>query len=219
MNMILKKRLANRGVARSGGVVSRRRKGFTLVEVIVVLVILAILAAIAIPALTGYIDKAKWTEFKKSMHTQLTAIQVIITDLATEGGGIKTYVDTNIPEGADFFKVTLYTDAKSYVLERLTSEGKAKYTELTGDTWSFGSGQILYAQTNISGAIKAYEYWDGSYFDSASTWLAVFYIENIDSTDSATTKFKSTHSQYPNLTSGFNFYQVVTSPYSFKKLD
>lgn len=35
------------------------RKGFTLVEVIVVLVILAILAAIMIPALTGYIDKAK----------------------------------------------------------------------------------------------------------------------------------------------------------------
>jgi prepilin-type N-terminal cleavage/methylation domain-containing protein len=35
------------------------RAGFTLVEVIVVLVILAILAAIAIPALTGYIDKAQ----------------------------------------------------------------------------------------------------------------------------------------------------------------
>ncbi|MEG1632302.1 MAG: prepilin-type N-terminal cleavage/methylation domain-containing protein, partial [Hydrogenoanaerobacterium sp.] len=37
----------------------RSKSGFTLVEVIVVLVILAILAAISIPALTGYIDKAK----------------------------------------------------------------------------------------------------------------------------------------------------------------
>lgn len=35
------------------------KKGFTLVELIVVLVILAILAALLIPALTGYIDKAK----------------------------------------------------------------------------------------------------------------------------------------------------------------
>jgi type IV pilus assembly protein PilA len=35
------------------------RKGFTLVELIVVLVILAILAALLVPALTGYIDKAK----------------------------------------------------------------------------------------------------------------------------------------------------------------
>jgi prepilin-type N-terminal cleavage/methylation domain-containing protein len=37
----------------------RNEKGFTLVEVIVVLIILGILAAIAVPALTGYIDKAR----------------------------------------------------------------------------------------------------------------------------------------------------------------
>lgn len=36
-----------------------KKRGFTLVELIVVLVILAILAALLIPALTGYIDKAK----------------------------------------------------------------------------------------------------------------------------------------------------------------
>lgn len=35
------------------------KKGFTLVELIVVLVILAILAAITVPALLGWIDKAK----------------------------------------------------------------------------------------------------------------------------------------------------------------
>lgn len=35
------------------------KKGFTLVELIVVLVILAILAALLVPALTGYIDRAK----------------------------------------------------------------------------------------------------------------------------------------------------------------
>lgn len=35
------------------------KRGFTLVELIVVLVILAILAALLIPALTGYIDKAR----------------------------------------------------------------------------------------------------------------------------------------------------------------
>ena len=36
-----------------------KKGGFTLVELIVVLVILAILAALLIPALTGYIDKAR----------------------------------------------------------------------------------------------------------------------------------------------------------------
>ena len=42
----------------------KKKRGFTLVELIVVLVILAILAALLVPALTGYIDKAK----KKSGH-------------------------------------------------------------------------------------------------------------------------------------------------------
>ena len=38
---------------------NKKKKGFTLVELIVVLVILAILAAILIPALLGYIDRAR----------------------------------------------------------------------------------------------------------------------------------------------------------------
>ena len=38
---------------------SKNKRGFTLVELIVVLVILAVLAALLVPSLTGYIDKAK----------------------------------------------------------------------------------------------------------------------------------------------------------------
>ena len=58
----------------------KKNKGFTLVEVIVVLVILAILAAIAIPALTGYIDKAK----DKEVETQFARIQTAIKAAAAE---------------------------------------------------------------------------------------------------------------------------------------
>lgn len=38
---------------------NNKKRGFTLVELIVVLVILAVLAALLIPSPTGYIDKAR----------------------------------------------------------------------------------------------------------------------------------------------------------------
>jgi prepilin-type N-terminal cleavage/methylation domain-containing protein len=57
-----------------------RRKGFTLIEVIVVLVILAILAAIAVPALTGYIDKAKSKEYLTLAHDAETAAKTLMLD-------------------------------------------------------------------------------------------------------------------------------------------
>ncbi len=50
-------------------------KGFTLVELIVVLVILAILAAILVPALLGYIDKAKEGQYAEEGHAILVAAQ------------------------------------------------------------------------------------------------------------------------------------------------
>ena len=46
----------------------KKNKGFTLVELIVVLVILAILAAILVPALLGWIDRAKQQQGVRRMH-------------------------------------------------------------------------------------------------------------------------------------------------------
>ena len=57
------------------------KKGFTLVELIVVLVILAILAALLIPALTGYIDKAKEKQIIAETRQCVMAAQTIADEI------------------------------------------------------------------------------------------------------------------------------------------
>lgn len=62
-----------------------RKKGFTLVELIVVLVILAILAALLVPALTGYIDKAKEKQIIAETRQAVMAAQTIADEAYAEG--------------------------------------------------------------------------------------------------------------------------------------
>jgi prepilin-type N-terminal cleavage/methylation domain-containing protein len=59
--------------------------GFTLVEVIVVLVILAILAAIAIPALTGYIDKAQDKQYIAEARNISMAVKTVLSEAYASG--------------------------------------------------------------------------------------------------------------------------------------
>ena len=56
------------------------KKGFTLVELIVVLVILAILAALLIPALTGYIDKARDKQIIAETRQAVMAAQTLVDE-------------------------------------------------------------------------------------------------------------------------------------------
>ena len=59
---------------------SKSKKGFTLVELIVVLVILAILAAMLVPALTGYIKRAREEKEYQTASTVYSAAQAVITE-------------------------------------------------------------------------------------------------------------------------------------------
>ncbi len=63
---------------------TNKDKGFTLVELIVVLVILAILAAILVPALLGYIDRAREKQYVLNAKSALTAAQAELSSLYGE---------------------------------------------------------------------------------------------------------------------------------------
>jgi len=58
----------------------RRRKGFTLIELMVVILIVGILAAVSIPLMRGRIDSAKWSEGKAIMGTIATALRAHVAE-------------------------------------------------------------------------------------------------------------------------------------------
>jgi prepilin-type N-terminal cleavage/methylation domain-containing protein len=63
----------------------RKRAGFTLVEVIVVIVIIAILAAIGVPALTGYIDKARDRQYIAQARNIFVAVRAALDEAYANG--------------------------------------------------------------------------------------------------------------------------------------
>ena len=77
------------------------KKGFTLVELIVVLVILAVLAAMLVPALVGYIDRARAEKEYQTAATIYGAAQAVITEKyakdTTLAKGSLTKASTNDP--------------------------------------------------------------------------------------------------------------------------
>ena len=61
------------------------KKGFTVVELIVVIVILAVLAAMLVPALIGYIDRAKKEKDYQTASTNYEAAQAAVTEKYAKG--------------------------------------------------------------------------------------------------------------------------------------
>jgi type IV pilus assembly protein PilA len=72
-----------------------RRKGFTLVELMVVILIVGILAAVAIPLMQGRINKAKWSEANATAGTIRTAIRAYAaeTSILTAQGLVGATLD------------------------------------------------------------------------------------------------------------------------------
>ena len=71
----------------------KRRKGFTLIELMVVILIVSLLAAVAIPILRGRIEAAKWSEGKAIMGSIATAIQAYAAEKGYNADPPTTFVE------------------------------------------------------------------------------------------------------------------------------
>ena len=85
----------------------KKNGGFTLVELIVVIAILAILAGVAIPAYSGYIEKAK----DAAVITKLDAIQTAAQAANATSGAIETITVSTTGTTTLTTTVTVTTDA------------------------------------------------------------------------------------------------------------
>jgi len=92
----------------------RKRKGFTLIELMVVVLIVGILAAVAIPILRGRIDAAKWSEGKAMMGSVATAFRAYAAEKGPAGTnptGIIGSTDTTLGFASGDLTGTYFKDS------------------------------------------------------------------------------------------------------------
>ena len=112
-----------------------RKKGFTLVEIIVVLVILAILAAAAIPTMLGFVEDARGKSEIANARAAYVAAQTIATEKFAVTKGTDEERDTAAENAVTVARVSQLTGISAEEIAAITPTiSGGKVTELIYET-------------------------------------------------------------------------------------
>ena len=130
------------------------KKGFTLVELIVVLVILAILAALLIPALTGYIDKAKRKSIVAETRQAVMAAQTLVDEAYANSQSDDIVVAATAQDG----KTTILLNDIQKLAETV-KDGK-----VTVLVYTHAGRTCTYYADKAGATVTAGGTWEGNYY-------------------------------------------------------
>lgn len=124
----------------------RKKKGFTLIELMAVIAIIAILAAVLVPTVSGYINRAKKTAVITQVSTAITAIETYNATAATAISSTDnemTIEEVQKEIGDDFLpnenisKITSMSVADAYTINK--SQDAINMIKLDDSTGAFES--------------------------------------------------------------------------------
>ena len=156
---------------------SNRKRGFPLVELIVVLVILAILAALLVPALTGYIDKARKSQVIAETRMIVQAVQTEVVELYPTEEYKKQVAYQNLYTIASKDGNTVLNGNDKQIITKLEERYKAILNLAEVPGLSEGKGHFT-SIVDLSGKVYLVIYNDGKgylgiYFADKGEYLAL----------------------------------------------
>lgn len=117
----------------------RKRKGFTLIELIVVIAILAILAAIAIPTFLGTLQSAKLKTHLANIHVVKSAVAVYTAEndgtVPASMAALKPDYLEDIPTEPGDYSFTVADNVVTFDFDPTEAETKAAIAGTGTVTW------------------------------------------------------------------------------------